>query len=111
MIAGERREVAQTRVHIMIRKIEETKMLKSIALPDESPPVTDCLEILENVRKELASFYQAVLALHGKDQARTAALDWIDVIETMALPTDETILYGRRVTILASARLASRICY
>ena len=86
-------------------------MLKRMALPNESQPVTDCLEILKNAGQELSSFYQAVAELYGKDQARIAALDWISVIEAMALPIDEAILYCRRVTILAAARLASRTCH
>ncbi len=71
----------------------------------------DCLKTLKNAEKELSSFYRAVLELHGKEQAQKAARDWIEFLEAMTSPVDETIRYWRRVTILAADRLASRICH
>ncbi len=71
----------------------------------------DCLETLKNAEKEISSFYRAVLELHGKQQAQDAARDWIELMEAMTSPIDETIRYWRRVTIIAADRLASRICH
>ncbi len=70
----------------------------------------DLALILINAKREIGSFYQAVLKTYGAAEARAAAMDWLDIMESLETLPDKTIRYWRRVTILAADRLATRIC-
>jgi hypothetical protein len=59
--------------------------------------------------RELSSFMAAVTKLHGRQQARLAADDWLDESDLMdSLPRFEALDW-RSVTIAASSRLANRV--
>jgi hypothetical protein len=58
---------------------------------------------------ELAAFYGAVLEMHGTEEARHAAQDWIDALERMEKPISGGLPDWRRATIAAADCLASRI--
>ena len=68
-------------------------------------------EILTRAEKELAAFVAAVSTLHGEEQARVAADDWL--LELMALKGPckgaSLDLDLRSVTIRAAKRLALRL--
>jgi hypothetical protein len=59
--------------------------------------------------RELASFYGAIERKYGPEEARKAADDWIDEVETMEWPLDGVLPNWRRVTIVAADRLAYRV--
>jgi hypothetical protein len=56
--------------------------------------------------RELASFYNAVLKMHGSDEAQRAAQEWIAEIER---PATGLFTDLHRVTIHAAQALASRV--
>jgi hypothetical protein len=59
--------------------------------------------------RELGAFIGAVTEVFGPEQARIAAEDWVDELESMdALPGPATRDWGS-VTVAASARLARRL--
>jgi hypothetical protein len=71
-----------------------------------SPAHPDLMAIAE---RELGAFIRAVTELFGPEQARLAAEDWVDELESMdALPGPARRDWGR-VTIAAAARLARRL--
>ena len=71
-----------------------------------SPADADLMVIAE---RELGAFIRAVTELFGPEQARLAAEDWVDELESMdALPGPTRRDWGS-VTVAASARLASRL--
>jgi hypothetical protein len=56
--------------------------------------------------RELAAFYEAVFRRYGLKEARKAAQDWIEELETMEWPPDWSLPNWRHVTIAAASRLA-----
>jgi hypothetical protein len=70
----------------------------------------DLASILANAKREIGSFYQAVLLTYGAAEARAAAKDWLDIMESLETLPNKTGRYWRRVTILAADRLATRVC-
>ena len=59
--------------------------------------------------KELAAFFTAVDVLFGTEQARKSANHWIEELELMDWPSDESMPNWRQATLGASARLGTRI--
>jgi hypothetical protein len=59
--------------------------------------------------RELASFYNAVAEMYGPDHASQAALDWIELSKKIGRSTAAAQPDWRRVTIVASSHLASRL--
>jgi len=59
--------------------------------------------------RELSSFIAAVTELHGAEQSRLAASDWLDEFERMHAAPQLDVRGLRAVTIAASARLATRM--
>ena len=59
--------------------------------------------------RELSSYIVAVTKLFGPDQARLAAVDWLDESDLMDSPPRSEARDWRSVTIAASARLANRV--
>jgi hypothetical protein len=47
--------------------------------------------ILLTAERELASFYHVIERRYGREEARKAAHDWIDAVETMDWPAEGTI--------------------
>jgi hypothetical protein len=59
--------------------------------------------------REIAAFIQVVADSFGVDEARLAAGDWIEALESMSL-TPEFLLFDlRAITIAAATRLAVRL--
>ena len=71
------------------------------------------VEIITNLlltaERELASFYEAIEKSYGTEEARKAAHDWIEEIETMDWPAEGTIPNWRHVSIIAANCAASRV--
>jgi hypothetical protein len=66
-------------------------------------------DLMAMAERELGAFIRAVTELFGPEQARLAAEDWIDELESMdALPGLARGDWGS-VTVTASARLAKRL--
>lgn len=64
--------------------------------------------LLRSAEQELASFFNAVKQLFGREQAELSAKDWLDELARIdALPNSP--LDWRSVSIKASARLATRL--
>lgn len=59
--------------------------------------------------KELAAFFIAVKNLFGTEQASQSAIHWIEELESMDWPSDESMPNWRQVTLAASARLGTGI--
>jgi len=74
------------------------------------PAETDA-EILHRAEKELAAFVAAVSTLHGEEQARAAADDWLLELTALRVPCNGASpdLNFRSVTIRAAKRLAHRL--
>jgi hypothetical protein len=66
-------------------------------------------DLLRTAEKELSAFYTAIFRKFGPDEARRAAYDWIEEIETMDWPLDETVPNWRHVSIVAADCVASRV--
>lgn len=73
----------------------------------------DCLEIsdrlLPRAEKELGAFARAVNKLFGSAHAGQSIEDWVEEFESIDWPAGSTTPNWRRVTIVAAARLASRV--
>jgi hypothetical protein len=59
--------------------------------------------------KELSAFIRAGDKLFGARQGRQSALDWIEELELMDWPSEESIPDWRRATLGASVRLGNLI--
>jgi hypothetical protein len=66
-------------------------------------------DLLRAAERELAAFYTAVVGRYGPEEARRAAHDWIEEMETMDWPLDGAVPNWRRVSIAAANCLALRI--
>ena len=66
-----------------------------------------CSRLLNLAQRELTAFTSAVAEIHGPDQARLSAEDWLRELKSAS---SLLVVRGlRRVTIAASARLANRL--
>jgi hypothetical protein len=65
--------------------------------------------ILATAEKEWSAFVAAVYQLFDAEQARQAAESWLEELEWMDWPGEDTVTHWRRVTIAAATRLASRV--
>jgi hypothetical protein len=84
------------------------KEAKSIVHAREVP-VELVAESMMTAERELAAFYETVFRRYGPKEARIAAQDWIEELETMDWPVDGALPHWRHVTIVAADCLASRI--
>jgi hypothetical protein len=66
-------------------------------------------DLLRTAERELSAFYTAILRRYGPEEARRAAYDWIEEMETMDWPLDETVPNWRHVSIAAANCLSSRV--
>jgi hypothetical protein len=66
-------------------------------------------DLLRTAERELAAFYMAVVGRYGPEEARRAAYDWIEEMETMDWPADWALPNWRRLSIAAANCLALRI--
>lgn len=60
--------------------------------------------------RELAAFARAVKEMFGSEQAQQSIEDWMHELESMNWTNGETNPDWRHLTVLASARLADRVC-
>ena len=71
------------------------------------------VEIIANLlltaERELASFYEVIEKSYGTEEARKAAHDWIEEVETMDWPAEGTIPNCRHVSLVAADCVASRV--
>jgi hypothetical protein len=65
-------------------------------------------QLFSRAQKELAAFVAAVTTLHGEEQARAAADDWLLELIALKEPCNGAFLDLRSVTIGAAIRLALR---
>ena len=72
-------------------------------------PIELVAELIMTAEIELAAFYEAVFRRYGPKEARMAAQDWIEEVETMDWPADGALPHWRYVTIVAADCFASRI--
>jgi hypothetical protein len=75
----------------------------------QQAPVERVAELMTTAETELAAFYEAVFRRYGLKEARKAAQDWIEELETMDWPADWAFPIWRHVTIVAADCLALRI--
>ena len=75
----------------------------------QQAPVERVAELMTTAETELAAFYEAVFRRYGLKEARKAAQDWIEELETMEWPADWAFPNWRHVTIAAADCLAFRI--
>jgi len=75
----------------------------------QQTPVERVAEFMTTAERELAAFYEAILRRYGLKEAKKAAQDWIEELETMDWPADGTLANWRHVTIAAADCLAFRI--
>ena len=66
-------------------------------------------EFIATAERELAAFYEAVFRQYGLKEAKKAAQDWIEELETMDWPADWILPNWHQVTIVAANCLAFRI--
>ena len=66
-------------------------------------------DLLLTAERELASFYEAIEKRYGAEEARKAAHDWIEEVETMDWPAAGTIPNWRHVSVVAADCVASRV--
>jgi hypothetical protein len=66
-------------------------------------------ELMTTAEMELAAFYEAVFRQYGLKEAKKAAQDWIEELETMDWPADRALPNWHQVTIVAADCLAFRI--
>ena len=84
------------------------KKISSIVQAQHAP-VERVGELLTAAERELAAFCEIVCRRYGVKEARKAALDWIEELETMDWPADWALLNWHQVTIVAADCLAFRI--
>jgi hypothetical protein len=58
----------------------------SSIVPAQQTPVERVAEFMTAAEAELAAFYEAVFRRYGRKEARKAAQDWIEELETMECP-------------------------
>ena len=75
----------------------------------QQAPVERVAEFMTTAERELVAFYHAVFRRYGLKEARMAAQDWIEELETMDWPADRALPNWRHVTIAAADCLAHRI--
>jgi hypothetical protein len=57
--------------------------------------------------RELSAFFTAVNSMFGADQACRSAIHWIEELDSMDWPTDDSMPNWRQATLAASTRLAA----
>jgi hypothetical protein len=75
----------------------------------QQAPVERVAKLMMTAESEFAAFYEAVFRRYGSKEARMAAQDWIEELETMDWPTGWALPNWRYVTIIAANCLALRI--
>jgi hypothetical protein len=107
--------VIQVTKNVLHLKDESLVLVRGMTETEENPMDTQesfsdsiCEEQMQMAERELLAFINAVKELHGPEQARLSAVDWLDELEL----TDSergAMSRWRAVTLAASARLADRL--
>jgi alkylhydroperoxidase/carboxymuconolactone decarboxylase family protein YurZ len=67
-----------------------------------------CTDAMMMAHRELSAFFNAVTELHGLEQAKLSASEWLhEFVEVDCLPASTR--EWRSITVKASARLAQRV--
>jgi hypothetical protein len=66
-------------------------------------------ELQTAAQRELAAFYTAVSGMYGSEEAKQAALDWIEELERADRPSGGLTPDWRQMTVAAAGGLASRV--
>lgn len=66
-------------------------------------------DLLRTAERELSAFYAAILRRYGPEEARKAAFDWIEEMETMDFPLDGVDPNWRHVSVVTADCVASRV--
>jgi len=103
------RLVGLTLSNLTMLDLPERKMMAQKSLRTSSGSLTSTHGSLLRQLRELAAFYTAVVGRYGPEEARRAAYDWIEEMETMDWPADWALPNWRHVTIAAADCLALRI--
>ena len=82
---------------------------KNPIVATQQAPAGFVADLLMTAERELAAFYTAVIRRYGPGEARRAAYDWIEEMETMDWPLDKAVPNWRRVSLVAANCLASRV--
>jgi hypothetical protein len=107
LIAIEIAESTAFRLQESRRAMNERQPLPVYEWKDSHSPADGDLMVI--AERELGAFIRAVTDLFGPEQARLAAEDWVDELESMdALPGPTRRDWGS-VTVAASAHLARRL--
>jgi hypothetical protein len=85
-----------------MRDLENTRIKSS----DEQRYGAGTPSRLAEAERQLAAFHQAVLSLHGPEEAQKASEDWLRELETAA-PNEP--IHWRHISLVAADRLASRL--
>lgn len=75
----------------------------------QQAPVERVAELMTTAETELAAFYEVVFRQYGLKEAKKAAQDWIEELETMDWPAGGALPNWHQVTIVAADCLAFRI--
>jgi hypothetical protein len=75
----------------------------------QQAPIERVAELMTTAETELAAFYEAVFRRYGLKEAKKAAQDWIEELETMDWPADWALANWHHVTIVIADCLAFRI--
>ena len=65
--------------------------------------------LMSMANRELASFMTAVTASYGPEQARFAAEDWLEILESKECLPEPSSRGFRSITVVAASRLANRV--
>ena len=82
---------------------------KNRIVASQQEPAELVADFLMTAERELTTFYTAVLRTYGPEEARRAAYDWIDEMETMNWPLDGAVPNWRHVSIMAADCISSRV--
>jgi hypothetical protein len=72
-------------------------------------PQSNLADLKTSAEREIGAFIQVVTDSFGVGEARLAAADWLQALESMDLTADVSLLDLRAITIAAAAQLAVRL--
>lgn len=77
--------------------------------PPKSTHEWALMDLMASARRELGAFMKAVADSFGQQEARLAAEDWMEELDTREMPPGLTERDWRSITIAAASRLARRL--
>jgi hypothetical protein len=67
------------------------------------------LDLKASAERELGAFIRVVTDSFGSEEARLAAEDWLEEMDSMDLAHELTVCHWRAITIAAAVRLSVRL--